>query len=44
MNEHSVRLSSGELTYLRAGSGRPLLYLHPAGGVRRSKGLEGLAQ
>ena len=44
MNEHSIRLASGELTYLRAGSGRPLLYLHPAGGVRRSKVLEGLAQ
>jgi pimeloyl-ACP methyl ester carboxylesterase len=44
MNEHSVRLSSGELTYFRAGTGRPLLYLHPAGGVRRSKVLEGLAQ
>ena len=44
MNEHSVRLSSGELTYFRAGSGRPLLYLHPAGGVRRSKVLEGLAR
>ena len=44
MNEQSIRLSSGELTYLHAGSGRPLLYLHPAGGVRRSKVLEGLAQ
>jgi pimeloyl-ACP methyl ester carboxylesterase len=44
MKEHSVRLASGELTYLQAGSGRPLLYLHPAGGVRRSKVLEGLAQ
>ena len=44
MNEHSVRLSSGHLAYFRAGSGRPLLYLHPAGGVRRSKVLEGLAQ
>jgi len=44
MNEHSVRLSSGELTYFRAGSGSPLLYLHPAGGLRRSKVLEGLAQ
>jgi pimeloyl-ACP methyl ester carboxylesterase len=44
MNEHSVRLSSGELAYFRAGRGRPLLYLHPAGGVRRSKVLEGLAQ
>ncbi|MGH8734843.1 MAG: alpha/beta fold hydrolase, partial [Burkholderiales bacterium] len=37
-------MSSGELTYLRAGSGRPLLYLHPAGGVRRSPVLAGLAQ
>jgi pimeloyl-ACP methyl ester carboxylesterase len=44
MNEQSIRLASGELTYLHAGSGRPLLYLHPAGGVRRSKVLEGLAQ
>jgi pimeloyl-ACP methyl ester carboxylesterase len=44
MNEQSIRLSSGELTYLQAGSGRPLLYLHPAGGIRRSKVLEGLAQ
>lgn len=44
MQEHSVRLSSGELAYLRAGSGPPLLYLHPAGGVRRSRVLEGLAQ
>jgi pimeloyl-ACP methyl ester carboxylesterase len=44
MNEQSIRLASGELTYLQAGSGRPLLYLHPAGGVRRSQVLEGLAQ
>jgi pimeloyl-ACP methyl ester carboxylesterase len=44
MHEQSIRLPSGELTYLQAGSGRPLLYLHPAGGVRRSKVLEGLAQ
>lgn len=44
MQEKKIQLKSGELTYLRAGSGRPLLYLHPAGGVRRSKVLEGLAQ
>jgi pimeloyl-ACP methyl ester carboxylesterase len=44
MEERSVQLSSGVLTYFQAGSGRPLLYLHPAGGVRRSKVLEGLAQ
>ena len=42
--EHTVELSSGQLSYFKAGSGQPLLYLHPAGGVRRSKVLEGLAQ
>ena len=44
MQEKKIRLTSGELSYFAAGSGRPLLYLHPAGGVRRSKVLEGLAQ
>jgi pimeloyl-ACP methyl ester carboxylesterase len=44
MQEQTVQLKSGELTYFRAGSGRPLLYLHPAGGVRRSKVLQGLAE
>lgn len=44
MHEQKIRLATGELTYFHAGSGRPLLYLHPAGGVRRSKVLEGLAQ
>lgn len=44
MQEQHIRLSTGELTYFRAGQGRPLLYLHPAGGVRRSKVLEGLAE
>lgn len=44
MQEEKIRLKSGELSYFHAGSGRPLLYLHPAGGVRRSKVLEGLAQ
>lgn len=44
MIEHSVRLASGELAYFRTGQGRALLYFHPAGGVRRSKVLEGLAQ
>jgi pimeloyl-ACP methyl ester carboxylesterase len=43
MQEKKIQLRSGELTYFHAGSGRPLLYLHPAGGVRRSKVLEGLA-
>jgi pimeloyl-ACP methyl ester carboxylesterase len=44
MKEHAIELSTGKLTYFQAGSGRPLLYLHPAGGVRRSKVLEGLAE
>ena len=44
MQERSVEVSTGRLSYFQAGAGRPLLYLHPAGGVRRSKVLEGLAQ
>ncbi len=44
MEERSVRLSTGVLHYFEAGGGRPLLYLHPAGGVRRSPVLEGLAK
>ncbi len=44
MEERSVQLSTGVLQYFRAGEGKPLLYLHPAGGVRRSKVLEGLGR
>jgi pimeloyl-ACP methyl ester carboxylesterase len=44
MQERSIEVSSGALSFFQSGSGRPLLYLHPAGGVRRSKVLEGLAQ
>ena len=44
MIEKKIAVSSGELTYFQAGQGRPLLYLHPAGGVRRSKVLAGLAE
>lgn len=44
MIEKKIQLSSGELTYFQAGQGRPLLYLHPAGGVRRSKVLAGLGE
>ena len=44
MEERSVQLSTGVLQYFRAGEGKPLLYLHPAGGVRRSKVLQGLGQ
>src|SRR5258707_14785749 len=39
-----VLLSSGELTYFAAGEGRPLVYLHPAGGVRWTRALEGLSK
>ena len=44
MQEKKIRLGSGEFSYFQTGNGRPLLYLHPAVGVRRSKVLEGLAQ
>jgi pimeloyl-ACP methyl ester carboxylesterase len=44
VQEKKIQLASGELTYFRAGKGRPLLYLHPAGGVRRSRVLDGLAR
>jgi len=42
--QRKVSLSSGELAYFVAGEGRPLLYLHPAGGVRWTPVLEGLAK
>jgi pimeloyl-ACP methyl ester carboxylesterase len=44
VEEQKIRLSRGELTYFSAGQGRPILYLHPAGGVRRSQVLAGLAE
>ena len=44
MIDKKIQLSTGELTYFHAGQGRPLLYLHPAGGVRRSKVLAGLGE
>src|SRR5258708_3235440 len=39
-----ISLSSGELTYFMAGEGRPIVYLHPAGGVRWTPGMEGLSK
>jgi pimeloyl-ACP methyl ester carboxylesterase len=39
-----VSLSSGELTYFVAGDGRPIVYLHPASGVRWTRVLEGLSK
>src|SRR5258706_9077991 len=44
MQARKVPLSTGDLTYFVAGEGRPLLYLHPAGGVRWTRVLEGLAK
>ena len=38
-----VSLSSGELSYYAAGEGRPVVYLHPAGGVRWTKVQDALA-
>lgn len=32
--QHRVRLASGDLEYFTVGEGRPLLLLHPAGGIR----------
>jgi pimeloyl-ACP methyl ester carboxylesterase len=40
----SISLSSGELSYFAAGEGRPIVYLHPAGGVRWTKVLDELAR
>jgi len=39
-----VTLASGPVSYFVAGSGEPLLVLHPAGGVSISRPLEALAQ
>jgi len=39
-----VSLPSGELSYFAAGEGRPVVYLHPAGGVRWTKVLDELAK
>jgi pimeloyl-ACP methyl ester carboxylesterase len=44
LQPRKVSLSTGELTYFVAGEGRPIVYLHPAGGVRWTPVLEGLAK
>jgi pimeloyl-ACP methyl ester carboxylesterase len=44
MQARRVSLSTGELSYFAAGEGRPIVYLHPAGGVRWTHLLEGLAK
>jgi len=39
-----LRLSSGEISYYAAGEGRPVVYLHPAGGVRWTSVLDELSK
>ena len=39
-----VKLASGTISYFTAGSGQPLLYLHPAGGFAPSPLLEALTE
>ena len=41
---HQVALYTGELSYLVAGEGAPLLYLHPAGGAMLTDVVRGLAK
>lgn len=41
---HQIALYSGELSYLVAGEGEPLLYLHPAGGAMITDVVKGLAK
>ena len=43
-NRMDVTLSTGTLPYFVLGDGRPLLYLHAAGGPQFTPFLEGLAQ
>ena len=40
----TLRLSSGEISYYAAGEGRPVVYLHPAGGVRWTRVLDELSK
>lgn len=42
--KQQIALSTGDLTYEVAGEGRPVLFLHPAGGIRWSPFHEGLAR
>ena len=39
-----VKLNSGELEYHVKGEGRPLLHIHPAGGIRQTDVIKGLAK
>lgn len=44
MDRHVIDLSTGPLTYFTQGTGRPLLYLHPMGGLRWTKVQEALSR
>jgi pimeloyl-ACP methyl ester carboxylesterase len=44
MQERRLALSTGELKYFVAGEGRPVLHLHPAGGVRITRVIEELGR
>ena len=41
---NKISLSSGEIAFYTAGEGRPVVYLHPAGGVRWTKVLDELSK
>jgi len=43
-NEKTSKLAKGPLKYLTGGTGRPLIHLHGAGGVRPNPGLEALGE
>ena len=42
--EKTSKLAKGSISYFTGGSGRPLIHLHGAGGVRPNAGLEALAE
>jgi len=43
-SQHEQQLSTGPLRHARAGRGRPILYLHSAGGVRFTTPIQSLAR
>jgi pimeloyl-ACP methyl ester carboxylesterase len=42
--EHNVTLDTGPVTYRKGGEGRPILHLHPAGGLRLTPAIRILAR
>ena len=43
-SQHTADLAQGSVTYHKAGSGRPLLYLHSGGGFMETKSVQTLAE